>query len=163
MPICNLSDLPGFLRPGQCLLGLDPGRKVIGVAIGNPDCTLASPLVGLPRTRLTADLAALAQISRERNVGGIVIGLPRNMDGSEGASAQAARSFASNLLRRGEPPLPEMPVAFWDERLSTAAVTRFMLEDDMTRKRRDETVDKAAAAYILQGALDLLTQNKKTL
>lgn len=159
--MCNLSDLPSFLTPGQCLLGLDPGRVVIGVAIANPAGTLASPLIGLKRTRLAADLAALAQIVKERNVGGLVIGLPKNMDGSEGSSAQAVRSFASNIAKHGPTPLPVLPFAFWDERLSTAAVTRFMLEDDMTRQRRNETVDKAAAAYILQGALDALQAQKK--
>lgn len=156
MPLCNLSDLPNLLKPGQCLLGLDPGRVVIGVAIANPARTLASPLTGLKRTKLTTDLATLAQIVKERNVGGIVMGLPKNMDGTEGPAAQAARTFASLLLKKGPASLADMPVAFWDERFSTAAVTRFMLEDDMSRKRRDETVDKAAAAYILQGALDAL-------
>ncbi len=155
MTICNLSDLPALLKPNQCLLGLDLGKKTIGVAIADPEGSVASPLKGLAHTKLTAVLGALAEIARQRNVGGIIIGLPKNMDGSEGPSAQAARSFASNL-RKGGAPLPDLPIVFWDERLSTAAVERFMIEGDMSRKRRSETVDKAAAAYILQGALDAL-------
>ncbi|MDD5585914.1 MAG: Holliday junction resolvase RuvX [Alphaproteobacteria bacterium] len=157
MPVCNLSCLPALCPKGSCLLGLDPGSTVIGVAISDPDRRVASPLVGIERTKFTQDAAALAAIIRERNVGGLVIGLPKNMDGTEGPSAQSARSFASNLLRKGHLPDPDMPIAFWDERLSTAAVTRFMLEGDMSRKRRDAAVDKAAAAYILQGALDALS------
>jgi len=161
MAICNLSDLSALLKPGACLLGLDPGRVVIGVAIANPAATIASPLAGIKRTKLLADLAALGQIIRERNVGGLIIGLPKNMDGTEGPAAQAARSFASNLLRKSEPPCPDLPIVFWDERFSTAAVTRFMIEDNMSRVRRNETVDKAAAAYILQGALDALQAQRK--
>ncbi len=156
MPICNLPDLPALLKPGQSLLGLDPGKKTIGIAISNPALTIASPLQGLKRGKLIADLAALSQIIRERNIGGLVIGLPKEMNGKEGPAAQAARTFASNILKKSDPPLPDLPIAFWDERFSTVAVTRFMLEDDMTRKRRNEIVDKTAAAYILQGALDSL-------
>ena len=159
MTICNLSDLPSLLKPRTCLLGLDPGRVVIGVAIADPDGRVASPILGLKRTKLAADLEKLAQIARERNVGGIIVGLPKNMDGTEGPSAQAARTFVSSL-RKFEPLFADLPIVFWDERLSTAAVTRFMLADDMSRKRRDETVDKAAAAYILQGALDALQHIK---
>jgi len=161
MAICNLSDLLDLLKPGQCLLGIDPGRVVIGVAIADPMGLVASPLTGITRTKLVPNLATLSRIIKERNVGGIIIGLPKNMDGSEGPSAQAARTFAVNLLRKSDPPMPDMPIVFWDERLSTAAVTRFMIEDDMTRKRRDETVDKAAAAYILQGALDAIQSLKR--
>lgn len=160
MAVCNLSDLPALLKPGECLLGLDPGRVVIGVAVADPGGCVASPLAGIKRTKLAADLAALAKIIRERRIGGVVIGLPKNMDGTEGPAAQSARTFAANLMRRSYPPMPDLPIVFWDERMSTAAVTRFMLEDDMTRKRRDETVDKAAAAYILQGALDALQHMK---
>ncbi len=160
MPICNLADLPPLLKPGQCLLGLDPGSVVVGVAISDPGLRVASPLMGLTRGKFAADAATLAKIIRERAIGGLVIGLPKNMDGTEGPSAQSARTFASNLLRflKALPDNPhDMPAAFWDERFSTAAVTRFMIEGDMSRKRRDAVVDKAAAAYILQGALDALT------
>ena len=157
MPVCNLSGLPGLLKPGQCLLGLDPGSTVIGVAIADPSHRVASPLTGIKRTKFGADAAQLAQIVKERRIGGMIVGLPKNMDGSEGPAAQSARAFVANLLRPGVLPMADMPVVFWDERLSTAAVTRFMVEDDMSRKRRDEVIDKAAAAYILQGALDALT------
>lgn len=156
MPVCNLSDLPAFLKSGQGLLGLDPGSTVIGVAIADPGLSVASPLTGIARRKFAQDAAAIAAIVKERNIGGLVIGLPKNMDGSEGPSAQSARTFAANLLKPNILPVPSMPIAFWDERLSTAAVTRFMIEDDMSRKRRDAIVDKAAAAYILQGALDAL-------
>jgi len=159
MTICNISDLPERLKSGTCLLGLDPGRVVVGVAVSDPGRSIASPLLGLTRTKLAADLTKLAGIVKERNIGGIIVGLPKNMDGTEGPSAQAARTFVSNMRKFG-PPFADLPFVFWDERFSTAAVTRFMIADDMSRKRRDETVDKAAAAYILQGALDALQHLK---
>lgn len=154
MPVCNLSDLQSFLRPGQCLLGLDPGSVVIGVAIADPNGRVASPLTGITRTKFGKDAEALAKIIKERNVGGLVIGLPKNMDGSEGPAAQSARTFASNLLSKAQLPVQDIPIVFWDERLSTSAVNRFMIEGDMSRGKRLAKVDQAAAAYILQGALD---------
>jgi putative Holliday junction resolvase len=157
MPVCDLSGLPALCPKGSCLLGLDPGSTVIGVAISDPNWRVASPLGTVERGKFAQDAAALATLVRERNVGALIIGLPKNMDGTEGPAAQSARSFTANLLRKGNLPNPDMPVVFWDERLSTAAVTRFMIEDDMSRKRRSATVDKAAAAYILQGALDALS------
>ncbi|MDD2325261.1 MAG: Holliday junction resolvase RuvX [Alphaproteobacteria bacterium] len=156
MAICNLSDLRSFLAPRQCLLGLDYGQVVIGVAVSDPNLRVASPLTGLLRKKFGADAAALGEIIKERTIGGIVIGLPKNMDGSEGPMAQSARTFASNLLKKADLPVADMPIVFWDERFSSAAVSRFMLEDDMTRKKRLQNIDKAAAAYILQGALDAL-------
>jgi putative Holliday junction resolvase len=162
MAICNLSDLPSLLTPGQCLLGLDYGRVVIGVAIANPDSTVASPLMGLMRRKFTQDREILSQIISERNVGGLILGLPKNMDGTEGPMVQAVRTFASNLLRRSALPIPNIPIVFWDERFSTAAIERAMIADDRSRKQRDETVDKAAAAYILQGALDALQRIKES-
>jgi len=157
MPVCTLAELPPLLKKGSCLLGLDPGSVVIGVAVSDPGLTVASPLVGLQRKKKFAeDAASLAAIIRERTIGGIIIGLPKNMDGSEGPAAQAARALARNLIERGHLPDPALPVVFWDERLSSAAVERFLIEGDMTRKRRDAVIDKAAAAYILQGALDAL-------
>ncbi len=156
MAICNLSDLSSLIKPGQCLLGLDPGSVVIGVAIADPAGVIASPLMGIKKKKFKDTMAQLSAIIKERNVGGLIIGLPKNMDGQEGPAAQSARTFASNLLRQEDLPIPDMPIVFWDERLSTAAVTRFMLEDDMTRKKRLNKVDQAAAAYILQGALDSL-------
>lgn len=160
MPIRNLSDLVTSLNPGQCLLGLDPGSAVIGVAIADPAHRVASPLTGIPRTKFKAVAAELARIIKDRNVGALVVGLPKNMDGSEGPSAQSARTLVANLMRNGELPIVDIPVAFWDERLSTAAVERFMISDDMSRRRRDEVVDKMAAAYILQGALDFLNKRQ---
>jgi len=156
MPVCNLSELRPRLAVGACLLGLDPGSTVIGVAISDPGLTVASPLTSIARKKFTDDVKVLVQIVRERRIGGIVIGLPKNMDGSEGPSAQSARGFVRNLLKPGVLPVEEMPVAFWDERLSTAAVERSMIEHDVSRAKRDAKIDQAAAAYILQGALDAL-------
>jgi putative Holliday junction resolvase len=152
-----LTDLPTLVKKGSCLLGLDPGSTVIGIAVSDPNWIVASPLVGLQRHKKFAeDAAAMVKIIRERQIGGIIVGLPKNMDGSEGPAAQAARALARNLIERGQLPDPNIPVVFWDERMSSAAVERFLIEDDMSRKRRDAVIDKAAAAYILQGALDAL-------
>lgn len=160
MAVCNLSDLISLLKPGQCLLGLDPGSVVLGLAIADPSGAVASPLKGLARGKFTQDAQELAKIIRERNVGGLVIGLPKNMDGTEGPAAQSVRTFASNLLKKADLPVADIPIVFWDERMSTAAVTRLMLEDDMSRQKRLNKVDQAAAAYILQGALDALRNLK---
>ena len=160
MPIVSLSEFPPLLKKGQCLLGLDPGSTVIGVAVSDPGLSVASPLTSITRKKFYDDAAALVELIRARDAGGLVIGLPRNMDGSEGPSAQSARAFARNLLERGGLQDPAMPVLFWDERLSSAAVERFMVEDDMSRKRRDAVIDKTAAAYILQGALDALKNQR---
>jgi putative Holliday junction resolvase len=156
MLIRNLSDLPALLQKNQCLLGLDYGSKSIGVAVSDPGLCVASPLTTIIRKKFADDAAALVSIIHERNIGGIVIGLPKNMEGGEGPVAQAVRAFARNLAQKGALPDPEMPVVFWDERFSTAAVERFMIEGDMSRQRREAVIDKAAAAYILQGALDAL-------
>jgi putative Holliday junction resolvase len=158
--ICNLSDLKRLCPPKTCLLGIDPGSVVVGLAISDPDWRVASPLVGLEKGKFSALAPKIANIVKERNVGGLIVGLPKNMDGTEGPSSQAARTFASNLKRSGLLPNADMPIVFWDERLSTAAVTRFMISDDLSRKRRDATIDKAAAAYILQGALDALARTE---
>src|ERR1700722_10040858 len=128
MPVCDLSELPKFLKHGQCLLGLDPGSTVIGVAISDPGLRVASPLTALARGKKFAeDASALVKIIHERNIGGLIVGLPKNMDGSEGPAAQSARAFVRNLLERGGLPDPALPVVFWDERLSSAAVERFLL------------------------------------
>jgi putative Holliday junction resolvase len=144
-----MPEMPALLNKGQCLLGLDLGSVVIGVAVSDPNLRVASPLTSIARKKFTVDAEALNRIIAERNIGGMVIGLPKNLDGTEGAAAQSARAFARNFLK-----LHDLPIAFWDERFSTAAVERFMIGEDMTRKRRDAVIDKAAAAYILQGALD---------
>lgn len=156
MAIRNPTDLKAVLRPGQRLMGLDLGTKTIGLAISDPGLSVASPIGTIRRTRFTEDARALARLMQERGVGGLVLGLPINMDGSEGPAAQRTRQFAANLLERPDLMGGEVEIAFWDERLSTSAVTRMMIEADMTRKRRAEVVDKMAAAYILQGALDAL-------
>ncbi len=161
MPVCTLADLPALLKKDCCLLGLDPGSTVIGVAVCDPGLTVASPLIGLTRKKFAEDAAALGAIIRERKVGGMIVGLPKNMDGSEGPSAQSARALVRNLLERGNLPDPDLPVVFWDERMSSAAVERFLIGEDMTRKRRDAVIDKAAAAYILQGALDALNNIRR--
>jgi putative Holliday junction resolvase len=151
MPILALAELRSTLAPRQRLMGLDVGEKTIGLAISDSDFRVATPVDTIRRTKFAADAARLAQLIGERGVGGLIIGLPVNMDGSEGPRCQSVRQFAANLLQR-----MALPIAFWDERLSTAAVTRVMLEADVTRARRARAVDKMAAAYILQGALDAL-------
>jgi putative Holliday junction resolvase len=144
-------DLKAALGRGECLLGLDVGAKTIGIAISDPSLLIATALATLKRTRFTADARKLADLVAERAVGGLVVGLPVNMDGTEGPRAQSARQFAADLARA-----LDRPVALWDERLSTAAVTRALIEGGMSRARRAEVVDKMAAAYILQGVLDYL-------
>jgi putative Holliday junction resolvase len=149
-----LHELPAQLSRGERLLGLDVGDRTIGLAISDSGFKVASPLVTINRTKFAKDAGALAEFCRERKVGGLVIGLPVNMDGSEGPRCQSVRQFAANLAELAGLALP---VTFWDERLSTSAVERFLIQDsDMTRKRRAQVVDKMAAAYILQGALDAL-------
>lgn len=133
------------------LVGLDLGEKTIGVAVSDALRNVASPLRTIRRTKFTQDAAELLAILDERNVKGIVLGMPRNMDGSEGPRAQSTRAFARNLAK-----LTPLPIAFWDERLSTVAATRALLEADTSRKRRAEVIDHVAAGYILQGALDRL-------
>jgi putative Holliday junction resolvase len=141
------------LPPEGPLLGLDLGEKTIGLALSDARRQIATPLLTIRRTRFRADAAALLAEAGRHAVVGLVLGLPLNMDGTEGPRAQATRAFARNLAA-----LTPLPVAFWDERLSTAAVTRTMIEGDLSRKRRGALVDKLAAAYILQGALDRLRQ-----
>jgi putative holliday junction resolvase len=135
------------------LIGLDLGTKTIGVAVCDPDRKLATGVTTIKRTKFSADAKALLVLAAERNVTGLVLGLPVNMDGSEGPRAQSTRAFARNLAK-----LTELPIALWDERLSTAAVERGLIEADMTRKRRAEVIDQHAAAFILQGALDRLAR-----
>ena len=151
MPLCNPSDLKGLLAPGERLLGLDLGTKTIGLALSDTRLLIASPLRTIRRTRFRADAAALLGDVATHRVGGLVIGLPIQLDGHEGPRAQSARQFARNLLA-----IRDIAIAFWDERLSTAAVERDMIAADLTRKRRGEIVDRSAAAYILQGLLDRL-------
>ncbi len=131
------------------LMALDVGEKTVGIALGTTELALASPLETIRRTRFAADAQRIFALADEHGVDALVIGLPVNMDGSEGRRCQSVRQFASDLLARRD-----IAAAFWDERLSTAAVTRAMIEADLSRRKRAERVDRLAAAYILQGALD---------
>ena len=154
MTSVSLQELPGLLAAGQRLLGLDLGVKTIGLAISDSRLAIASPLETLKRRKFTEDAKALKRLCAERDIGALVIGLPVNMDGSEGPRCQSVRDFARNLVEIAG---LDLPIAFWDERLSSAAVERFLVEEaDMTRKRRADVVDKMAAGFILQGALDAL-------
>jgi len=153
MPLLPLAELKRALPRGFRLFGLDVGEKTIGIAVSDPGLAVATPVETLRRGKFATDAETLRRMIGERRVGGLVIGLPVNMDGSEGPRCQSVRQFAANLLARFD-----IPLAFWDERLSTAAVTRTLLDADMSRKRRAEVVDKMAAAYILQGALDALAR-----
>ncbi|HEY0293224.1 MAG TPA: Holliday junction resolvase RuvX [Hansschlegelia sp.] len=146
------------LPPVGSIAGLDLGTKTLGVAVSDPGRTVASPLETIARTRFTADVDRLLWLSESRRCAGFVLGLPVNMDGSEGPRAQATRAFARNLTRR-----TDLPIGFWDERLSTAAVERLMISFDTSRKKRAEQVDRLAAAYILQGALDRLSTIRRNL
>lgn len=147
----DLPSLKAKLQPGQRLLGLDLGEKTIGLALSDISWTIASPLETIRRTKFSKDLEVLKTIATKHGVCGLVLGIPLNMDGSSGPRVQATRAFAANVEK-----LWGMPLAMWDERLSTAAVTRMMIEGDLSRARRAELVDKLAAAYILQGALDFM-------
>ncbi len=150
--IHNDTDIGAFceaLPPGTALIGLDLGTKTIGIALSDATHTIATPFTTLKKQKLKIDIEALSDIVSKNNIGGLVLGLPRNMDGSDGPRAQSTRAFAKNIVE----PLG-LPILLWDERLSTAAVTRTLIEADSSRKRRAEVVDKMAAAYILQGALD---------
>ncbi len=150
MPVINMAELRAALRPGQRLIGLDPGARTIGVALSDVGLLLASPHAALRRSKLSANAAEIAAIARVQDAGGLVVGLPLSMDGTLGPAAQAARDWTRALSDA-----TGLPAALWDERLSSAAVNRFLIsEADMTRKRRAAVVDQMAAAYMLQGALD---------
>ena len=139
------------LAPGRALMGLDLGEKTIGVAVSDTCRRIASPLETLRRGKFTTDAARLVELAEARAIGGIVLGLPRNMDGSEGPRCQSTRAFARNFSR-----VCDLPVTFWDERLSSVAAERALLEADTSRKRRAQVIDHVAAGYILQGLLDRL-------
>ncbi len=139
------------LPAGRALMGLDLGTRTIGVAVSDTARRVATPLRTLRRDRFGTDAAALLALAAERWIGGVVLGLPRNMDGSEGPRAQSTRAFARNLAG-----LSDLPITFWDERLSTVAAERALLEADTSRRRRAEVIDHVAAGYILQGLLDRL-------
>ena len=151
MAICELSELKGLLAADARLMGLDLGTKTIGVAVSDLSCTIATARTTLRRTKLSRDIKALRALIAAEGIGGIVVGLPVNMDGSEGPRAQSARDTAANLAKA-----LALPVALWDERWSTVAAERAMLDADLSRRKRARKVDQVAAAYILQGALDRL-------
>ena len=140
------------LPAGRAIFGLDFGEKTIGVATSDLRRVVATPIMVIRRVKFTLDAAQLLKMVAERNIAGLILGLPRNMDGSEGPRAQATRAFARNLSG-----LSDLPISYWDERLSTVAATRALLEADTSRKRRNEVIDQVAAGYILQGALDRLS------
>ncbi|MBV8189029.1 MAG: Holliday junction resolvase RuvX [Alphaproteobacteria bacterium] len=153
MPLVELAALDKAVPAGR-LMALDVGSKTIGIATSDPLRLLATPLTTLKRTKLAPDLAQLADLVRKNDIKALVIGLPLNMDGSEGPRCQSVRQFVANIERHGASHLAELPVLLQDERLSTAAVTRRMIEDyDMSRAKRAERVDAAAAAWILESAL----------
>ena len=148
----SVAELGARLTPGSWLLGLDVGAKTIGLALSDGGLLIASPLETIRRARFAKDAARLGAIVAEHGVGGLVIGLPLQMDGTEGRRCQSVRQFAANVVEA-----LEIDTAFWDERLSTAAVERVLVKEaDLSRRRRAQVIDKAAAAYILQGALDAL-------
>jgi putative Holliday junction resolvase len=155
----ELLELPALferLKRDERLLGLDVGTKTIGLALSDVMRQIATPLETIRRTKFKADAERLLTLAKEHGAGGLVVGLPVNLDGTEGPRAQSTRAFVRNLAA-----FTQLPVAFWDERLSTAAAERALLEADTSRKRRAELIDKMAAAYILQGALDRLNFSRR--
>jgi len=152
-PLVPIEDLPRLLAPEARLLGLDVGTKTIGLALSDVTRSIATPYHTVRRTKFTEDAKVIQEAVKEHQVGALVIGLPINLDGSEGPRAQSTRAFARNLAAR-----IEVPMVFWDERLSTAAVKRHLIEAGASRKRRAQVIDRMAAAYILQGALDRLNR-----
>ncbi len=150
-PDISLEELSARLAPGQPLLGLDLGTKTIGLAISDTTRRVATALETIRRSKFKQDAALLLEICERETIGGLVIGLPLNMNGTEGPRCQSTRAFVRNLSG-----LTEIPMTLWDERLSTAAVTRTLIEADTSRAKRAEVIDKLAAAYILQGVLDRL-------
>ncbi len=156
MTVISLEQLAAMELSEKRLLGLDLGEKSIGLALSDTRRTVATPLVTLKRGKFTKDASVLQSLITEHGVGALIIGLPLNMDGSTGPSAQSARAFARNFAG-----VSACPVVLVDERLSTAAVTRTLLEADASRRRRGEVVDKMAAAWVLQGALDRLAQLRR--
>jgi putative Holliday junction resolvase len=151
MPVLALTEAAALLPPRGSLIGLDLGTKTIGVAASDPDRRVAAPVETIARERFTADAKRILELAAERHAAGFVLGLPINMDGTEGARAQSTRAFARNLEK-----LTQLPIALWDERLSTAAVERILIAADASRSKRKAVIDQHAAAYILQGALDRL-------
>ena len=152
------SQLAEKKKESMRLLGVDLGSKTIGLAVSDPSLKIASPITTLKRSKLSSNALEFSNIIKDYQIGGIIVGLPINMDGTEGPRVQATRDWSLDLAK-----ILSIPVAFWDERLSTVAVERMMLKADMTRNKRAAKIDQAAAAYILQGALDNIgMQNSRT-
>lgn len=150
MAIEKIKDLKLRIEPGQRLLGVDLGRKTIGLAVSDTKLVVASPLTIIRRSRFATDMKELTKIIKNEFVGGLIIGFPIDLNGNEGARCQSTRQFAFNFLQ-----IMNLPISFWDERFSTAAVERILVSEvDMSRARRAQVIDKMAAAFILQGALD---------
>jgi putative Holliday junction resolvase len=155
MPIIEPFNFKKVIIKDKRVLGLDLGSKTIGLAISDSKLIVSSPLITIRRKKFTSDAEILINFINERMVGGLVLGLPKNMDGSEGPRAQSTRQFAQNLIEK-----IDIPIVFWDERLSTAEVERVLINEiDMSRKRREQVIDKMAAGVILQGFLDYLHHN----
>ena len=153
MAVLTLVEAAAHWPPRGALIGLDLGSKTIGVAASDPDRRLAAGVTTVARTAFTADANALLALAAQRRAAGFVLGLPINMDGAEGPRAQSTRAFARNFAK-----LTDLPIGLWDERLSTAAVERGLIEADMSRAKRAKVIDQHAAAFILQGALDRLAR-----
>ena len=152
MPIFEtLEDLAGAGIAAGPLIGLDPGTKTIGVAASDPSRLMAMPVETVRKTKFTADAERLLDLTAERKAAAIVLGLPRNMAGSEGPRAQSVRAFARNLSQK-----TDLPIVYWDERLSTVAAERELIAADASRAKRAQVIDQMAAVFILQGALDRL-------
>lgn len=158
MILADISALCVALPRHGRLFGLDLGEKTIGIAVSDPGLHVATPVETIRRTKFTLDAKELLRLVAERQVAGLVIGLPLNMDGSEGPRCQSVRQFAVNLMK-----LQDIAIAFWDERLSTVAVTRDMIDADLSRAKRAQAVDRAAATFILQGALDFWQRQRSDL
>ena len=156
--ICaGLAEFAAVLPPGRAIFGLDLGDKTIGIAVSDLRRSVATPIHTVRRVKFTTDAAELLAVLTERNIAGIILGLPLNMDGTPGPRVQSTQAFARNLTK-----LTDLPITFWDERLSTVAAERALLEGDTSRKRRREVIDQIAASYILQGALDRLAYMSRT-
>lgn len=153
----DIEEFARALPRAQALAGMDLGEKTIGVAVSDSFLSVATPLETIRRKKFGLDAAELLRITTARGIGGLILGLPRNMDGTEGARCQSTRAFARNLTA-----LTPLPIGFWDERLSTVAAERALLEADTSRRRRAEVIDHVAAGYILQGALDRLAHLRRT-
>lgn len=148
----SIADLKAALGNRQRLLGIDPGTKTLGLALSDFLCMVATPMETIKRTKFSKDMIHMKRVIEEQNVGGLVIGLPKNMDGSEGPRCQSVRQFAENVMAE-----IDIPFVFWDERLSTAGVQRTLIEADVSRAKRAGVIDKMAASFILQGVLDAMS------